>query len=85
MEGNHFTIYCKYQAHVQDIGWQSWAKNGELAGTEGRGLRLEGIRIYLDNSPTGLNIKYRAHVQDIGWQNWVYNGATAGTEGKALG
>ena len=25
----------KYQTHVQDIGWQTQVKDGEIAGTEG--------------------------------------------------
>ena len=37
----------KYETHVQNIGWQGWKKNGEVAGTEGQGLRLEAIQIRL--------------------------------------
>ena len=77
-------ISVSYQGHVPEIGWQSWVKDGALAGTEGKGLRVEGIRIKLENAPAGLKIKYKAHVENIGWQAWVYNGATSGTEGKAL-
>lgn len=77
-----FTV--KYQAHVQNIGWQNEVFNWMLAGTVGQSLRLEGIKIRLENAPEGISIKYRAHVQDIGWQNWVYDGAMAGTEGKSL-
>ncbi|KAF5089351.1 Clostridial hydrophobic W [anaerobic digester metagenome] len=31
--------------HAQNYGWLDWAKNGESAGTEGFGYRLEGICI----------------------------------------
>ena len=31
----------KYQTHVQDIGWQTQVKDGEIAGTEGQSKRLE--------------------------------------------
>ena len=31
-----------YTTHVQNIGWQKYVKNGEMAGTSGRSLRLEG-------------------------------------------
>jgi uncharacterized protein YjdB len=35
----------RYQCHVQDIGWQDWSVNGEMAGTSGQSKRLEAIRI----------------------------------------
>ncbi|AAK80247.1 Zn-dependent metalloprotease [Clostridium acetobutylicum] len=73
-----------YEAHVQNIGWQNYVKDGALAGTEGQGLRVEAFKINLNNAPAGLNIKYKTQVQNIGWQSWVYNGALAGTEGQGL-
>ena len=39
----------KYQTHVQDIGWQTQVKDGEIAGTEGQSKRLEAIKIELKN------------------------------------
>jgi uncharacterized repeat protein (TIGR02543 family) len=77
-------IPVSYQGHVQNIGWQSWVYDGAIAGTEGRSLRVEAVKIKLENAPAGLMIKYRTHVQNIGWQNWVYDGAVAGTEGQSL-
>ncbi len=37
----------EYQTHVQDIGWQGWKANGQMAGTSGQSKRLEAIRIKL--------------------------------------
>ena len=34
-----------YRVHVQDIGWQEWKYDGEIAGTEGQSKRLEAIEI----------------------------------------
>jgi len=81
-ESSPFTV--KYQVHVQNIGWQNEVYNWMIAGTMEQSLRLESIKIKLENAPEGLKIKYRAHVQNIGWQKFVYNGAVAGTEGKSL-
>lgn len=81
---NVSAIGVRYQGHVQNIGWQSWVKDGELSGTEGQGLRIEGFKIKLENAPEGLSVKYKTHVQNIGWQNWVYNGELGGTEGQSL-
>ena len=34
-----------YRVHAQNVGWLGWAKNGELAGTSHKSLRLEEIEI----------------------------------------
>lgn len=72
----------RYQTHVQDVGWQGWKRNGEMAGTSGKSLRLEGMNIEIE----GVNnaIEYRTHVQNIGWQDWVRDGAMTGTSGRSL-
>lgn len=72
-----------YSGHVQNIGWQSDVSDGAVAGTTGKSLRVEAMKIRIagDND---LGIRYRAHVENIGWQDWVSNGETAGTSGKAL-
>ena len=74
-----------YQAHVQNIGWQDSVADGDIAGTQKRSLRMEAIKIYLNN-PEGVegSIRYKTHVQNIGWQDWVGNGETAGTTGQDL-
>ncbi|MBU5359757.1 MucBP domain-containing protein [Enterococcus raffinosus] len=88
----YFDIY--YRAHTQSLGWLSWAKNGESAGTEGMACRMEALEIRL--VPKGSNqltsnpkafvraptVSYRTHVQGIGWQNYVKNGQTSGTSGQ---
>lgn len=72
-----------YSTHIQNVGWQSNKNNGQTSGTEGKSLRLEGIRINLENYP-GASIKYSTHIQNVGWQEWKYNGEMSGTEGKSL-
>ena len=42
---DNYDIY--YRVHIQDIGWQDWKHNGELAGTEGQSKRLEAIEMVL--------------------------------------
>ena len=76
-------LHVQYMTHVQDEGWQDWKKDGEVAGTSGKSLRLEAIRILLDNSED-YAIMYRVHVQDEGWQDWRTDGEIAGTSGKSL-
>ena len=77
-------INVYYKTHVQDIGWQEYIKNGAMSGTSGKSLRLEGIKIYLDNLPIDGGVEYSTHVQDIGWQSFVQNNEMAGTSGRSL-
>ena len=80
-----------YKTHVQNDGWQRWRYNGQMSGTSGRALRLEGIRINLSNKPCDGGIVYTTHVQNIGWQGnindpttWMSNGVMSGTSGRSL-
>ena len=73
-----------YSTHVQNVGWQASKKNGEISGTVGQGLRLEGIKILIDNSEVNAVIQYQTHVQNIGWQAMVSSGTLSGTENQSL-
>lgn len=73
-----------YQTHVQNIGWQGVVKNGEIAGTSGKNLQLEAIKINLSDAGLAGNIEYSTHIQNIGWQDYKANGALSGTTGKNL-
>ena len=75
----------EYVAHVQNIGWQKSVTNGAVAGTSGRGLRVEALRIWLKGLKSGQGgLEYRMHVQNKGWLDWVRDGALGGTSGKGL-
>ncbi len=73
-----------YQTHVQNVGWQKYVSNGETSGTSGQSLRLEGIRINLEDADYDGGIEYATHVQNIGWQKYVSDGEMAGTSGQSL-
>lgn len=73
-----------YTTHIQKIGWQAKKFDGATAGTTGKSLRLEGIKIQIENKEYSGNIEYSAHIQNIGWQNYVSNWSMAGTTGKSL-
>lgn len=74
--------FVNYSTHVQDIGWQTTAQDGGMAGTTGKGLRLEAIKLSLGTAVEAGGIEYRTHVQNLGWQDWKYDGEPSGTEGK---
>lgn len=79
---------CRYQTHVQNVGWQDYVAEGEMSGTEGRSFRLEGIRIDLDPAGYDLGIQYQTHIQNIGWEvdvdgnGWKTANQFSGTEGR---
>ena len=76
-------------AHVQNIGWMDPVSSGKVAGTTGRGLNLEALKISLEVDGTASQeqlanaISVEAHVSNIGWQAAVGNGGTAGTTGQS--
>nr|WP_320025014.1 DUF5050 domain-containing protein [uncultured Acetobacterium sp.] len=80
-----------YQTHIENIGWeaedagQAWKLNGEMSGTSGKGLRLEGIKIKINND-TNLGVQYQTHIQNIGWEDdsgsgWKKDAEMSGTKG----
>ncbi|MGD9475713.1 MAG: S8 family serine peptidase [Eubacteriaceae bacterium] len=77
-------IGINYQTHVQNVGWQSWVTDGALSGTTGRGLRLEGIHIAIDDNGADVGVRYKTHVQNMGWMDWAADGALSGTTGQSL-
>ena len=81
-------VSLSYSAHVSNIGWMGAVAGGEVAGTTGRGLPLEALRLVLSDASTGEPlgadaISVEAHVSNVGWQPAVGNGGTAGTTGQA--
>ena len=72
------TASVVYQAHVQNDGWQAAVKDGAVAGTSGRSLRVEALKVSVAGAGCDGGIQIRAHVQDIGWQGWSTLGGTSG-------
>lgn len=70
------------QAYVATLGWMNPVGNGGVAGTTGRSLAIEALKLSVSSSVSG-GIEYSAHVQDVGWQGWTSNGNAAGTAGRA--
>jgi uncharacterized protein YjdB len=73
-----------YSAHVQNIGWMSSVTDGAVAGTTGRSLRMEALRLKATSTIATGDIQYRAHVQNVGWQTWRNSSTYVGTVGSGL-
>lgn len=69
----------RLQGHVQNVGWQGVASS---AGTTGRGLRLEAIKMW--STCSNVKIRYSVHVQNTGWMDTKTAGQMAGTSGRGL-
>lgn len=70
-----------YSAHVSNIGWMASVSNNGYAGTQGRALKVEDLKLSVSSNVSG-DIQYSAHVQDYGWRSWASNGASCGTTGQ---
>jgi uncharacterized protein YjdB len=77
------TPVVRYQAHVQDIGWQRKVSYGQVAGTLGQSKRMEAFSLESTGSTAIQNIEANAHVQNIGWMGWR-NASSIGTTGQGL-
>ena len=77
-------LHVLYNAHVENIGWQGYIIDGNIAGSPGGGLRMEALKIKLTNAPKGGKIVYRTFVQNKGWLSWTSNDGLSGTSGESL-
>lgn len=66
-----------YRAHVADYGWLDAVRDGQIAGTTGKGKQLEAIKI---TPPEGLELSVKFHIQNKGWQTWsgIKKGTSSG-------
>ncbi|WP_080146733.1 glucosaminidase domain-containing protein [Marinilactibacillus piezotolerans] len=71
-----------YSTHIESIGNTEFVRNSQTSGTVGSKLRLESIKLKLENLPNST-IEYRTHVESYGWQNWKSTGQLSGTTGEA--
>lgn len=62
-----------YRAHVADYGWLDAVRDGQTAGTVGKGIQLEALKI---TPPEGLELTVKVHVEDKGWL--TYEGVKKG-------
>lgn len=72
----------RYEAHVQDIGWQGQVENDAIAGTIGQNKKVEALKIQLSEQEFKGDVEYSVYVEGEGWQNYVSNGKISGTVGK---
>ena len=79
-EGSHI----EYRVHIRNKGWQSWKKDGELAGTIGESLQIEAIQIRLTGPVAQkYEVYYKSHVATFGWLGLVKGEELSGTEGMS--
>ncbi|MDO4805708.1 MAG: hypothetical protein Q4A07_00525 [Coriobacteriales bacterium] len=75
----------RVKAHSANVGWQASVGEGASAGTTGRALRLEALKLTMPGfDGVGGAISTRAHVSNVGWMNWTASGEVTGTTGRGL-
>ena len=79
----HSDIGISYQVYIQHEGWQNPEKiNGQLAGSPGKSLKIEAIKIDLIDAPNNYSIIYQVRMPGNNWSEWKKDGEVAGTEGQ---
>ena len=74
-----------YQTQVQKKGWLGEVADGLTSGTTGSGLRMETMKIHIENPAYEGGIEYRSHIQRKGWETeWKQDGEISGTVGAGL-
>lgn len=76
-------VTITYAAHVQNMGWLSPVGDGETAGTTGKGLRLEALKLSVTGLDSGSTLAASAHVQNKGWTDANKEGVI-GSVGQGL-
>lgn len=66
----------RYQVRQNNAGWSQVRENGQGAGVDGRKLQI--LKMWLFNQPTGWGIRYRLNRPTFGWTNWQHDGDAAG-------
>ena len=76
---------------VGEKNWQAEVSDGREAGTTGKSLIMEALKIRLQDQNTGsapdpslLGLQYTGHIQNIGWDSWTKAGNAAGRPGGGL-
>jgi hypothetical protein len=87
-EASQATNVCnlRYRAHVQDMGTLPWVRDAQVAGTTGKGLRLEAVAIDTGQLtvPGVLRLGVQLHLAGEGWVDaGEARGQLMGTTGES--
>ena len=73
-----------YRAHCQSAGWLDPVRDGQVAGTVGKGLRMEALKV---TPPEGWQLEVRLHIANVGWKTYKAERGVSdpvmGTTGKS--
>ena len=77
-----YKILTRYKVYVQGLGYQDYKKNGKGAGTTGKFLRIESLKIEIPFKPCQGGIIYRVKINGQGWTAWTNEGEEVGIAGS---
>lgn len=70
----------EYQAHIEGEGWKNYQRDGATAGSTGKSLSLQALKIRLKGISGGIT--YQTHLSNVGWTSWVSDDKQTGTTGQ---
>ena len=73
--------HLQYRVHMQNIGWTKFVGENQVAGLEGKGLRMEALFVHYGGPG---RIILQGHCENKGWLPEVSSDMICGTEGLAL-
>jgi RHS repeat-associated protein len=82
-KGNGSSVGVNYSSYVSST-WQNTVTDGNVTGTTGQELPMQGLKLSLSNAPKGMKIKYQVNVSGKGWMDYVSDGAQAGVLGSNI-
>lgn len=75
-------VGIQYRSYVTNVGWQSYAKDGEASGRTANGKTIEAVQIKLTGEKAAdYDVYYRVYLKNLGWIGWAKNGQTTGSYG----
>ncbi|MDL2276158.1 hypothetical protein LJC02_00745 [Breznakia sp. OttesenSCG-928-G09] len=74
----------EYRVHSSNVGWQSWVKEGNVAGVAGKNIEAIEFRLVSDDSivVNGPQLYYISHSQNIGWGSMMVDSISSGAAGS---
>lgn len=84
-DDKNINALINYKGHIQNIGDTGYLADGNILGTIGRGLRLEGLKIELSEAiADDISLEIDEHIENIGWRYGLTDKDYLGTQGQAL-
>lgn len=74
-----------YESRLSKGGWQTWKRDGAIAGKQGSSRFIDRLAVKLDAGSIAGDVQYRAYIKGKRWkQGWMQGGKAVGTSTAAI-